>query len=115
MQLDVGGVATKVFDRTTSGAGGVFNTPNQSGRHVGQMVLQAVQNDGAVPTAITVSVQISLDGVLFQDWVTGINLQTGPKGVDVRGLGAGAILKIVSTAFTLAGGGTNIFIYAICG
>lgn len=115
MQLDKGGRATKVFDRATSGNGDPFNLPAESGRYQGFMVLQAVQTDGAVPTAITVTLQVSLDGVLFQDFITGTNLQTGPKQLNVGGLGAGAILRLVSTSFTLNGAGPNIFIYAIAG
>ena len=115
MQLDWGGVATRVFSRATTGNGDNFNLPAESGRYNGNMVLQAIGTPpGGTITALVVSVDVSLDGVLFQEFAAAINLQTGPKQVNVGGLGAGAILRIRSTTFTL-GTATGIDIYAIAG
>jgi hypothetical protein len=115
MQLDYGGVATRVFSRATTGEGDVFVLPAESGRYNGKLVLQAVPTPSGTITAIVVKVELSLDaGVTYGDFATAIDLQTGPKQVDVGGLGAGALLRVESTTFTL-GTATGIDIYAIAG
>ena len=116
MQLDLGGRAERVFSRATSGEGSIFTLPAESGRFNGKLILQAVPTPpGGTITAIAVKVEISLDGGLtFGDFATALDLATGPKGVDVGGLGAGAQLRIESTTFTL-GTAPGIDIYAIAG
>lgn len=116
MQLDRGGYPTRVFNRTTTGNGDTFNLPAESGLYNGSLVLQAIGSPaGGTITAITVSLQVSLDGgTTWGDFITGTNLQTGPKKLDVGGLGAGALLRLASTTFTL-GTATGIDIYAIAG
>jgi predicted aconitase with swiveling domain len=114
MQLDKGGYPTRVFSRTTAGNGDTFVLPNSSGDNSGSMVLQAVPDTGAI-TAIVVSVDISLDGgVTFAEFLAAINLQTGPKQQNIGGLGAGALVRIRSTTFTL-GTANRIDIYAVAG
>jgi hypothetical protein len=116
MQLDVGGVPSKVFSRPDTGNGDVFVLPAESGRYNGVLVLQAVGLAGVgTITALVVSLDVSLDkGVTYQEFLAAVNLQTGPKQLDVRGLGGGALLRLRSTTYTL-GTATGVDVYAIAG
>ena len=116
MRLDLGGHPTRIFSAAVTGLSDTFNVPPKSGDYSGKLVLQAVGTPAAgTITALVTDLQISLDGgTTWAIFITGTNLQTGPKALDVGGLGSGALLRLNTTTFTL-GTATGIDIYAIAG
>lgn len=98
----------------TGALSNTFGVPPQSSVWRGQLWLQAV-GIGAGGTALTVDVEVSLDGgTTFAKLATGVALITASvstaQKVDISGLGGNGKMRLNGTTVTLGGAtGFNIF------
>lgn len=111
-----------VFNRSTTGSGFNFNIEVDTGNYMGALILQAVGHTtvappftGAALTAFVGDLEISLDGgVTWNKIVSGVTLTSLAQMVNVNGMGAGCLLRLTSTTFTL-GAASFIAVYAAIG